>query len=307
MKNSKTWIGVIFCIVIGLVLLIPAWKDYRNLKTAPDISSLEVSDYKDGLMVRGHADMVFACYCAQYDDSDNEVFRWYLVPAKDDMTALYLGIKVNSKLYESYDMIYDSTWDYLEGQTDSLTKTISFQGRLKKVDGDVETYLDKFINTYGTEPEYFVRYYVELKTTKGSFGLMIAGIVFIAIGIIMIVLGIFTEKRGKLAETERQDAVAQTPWANGFSLVLDDKELDRMAGSHLPVAQTDYQTGNGYGNTNAGVVDEPAPSDYSSGKADEPVSSDLASAEEKPSPEGEPEDASEEEPRDSDNNDIFVL
>ena len=64
MKNSKTWVGVAFCIIIGLVLLIPALKDYRNLKTAPDVSDLKEEDYKEDLMVRGHADMVFATYCA---------------------------------------------------------------------------------------------------------------------------------------------------------------------------------------------------------------------------------------------------
>ena len=293
MKNSKTWIGIAFCIILGLVLLIPAWKDYRSLKTAPDVSTLKESDYEDGLMVRGHADMVFACYCGQYDDNNNEVFRWYLVPAQDDLTPLYLGIKVNSKLYESYDMIYDSTWDYLEHKTDALTKTISFQGRLKKVDGDVERYLDKFINDYETKPDYFVRYYVELKTTKASFGLMIAGGVFLLIGVIMIILGFVNDKKDKRMEAETEQFYASTPWAGGFSLVLDNQELDRMSASRQPVApgQPSYDVTNATpaAPVSADPVIEPAVQDV-------PASAETESESEAQKP-----------AQDSDNNDIFVL
>ena len=293
MKNSKTWIGIAFCIILGLVLLIPAWKDYRSLKTAPDVSTLKESDYEDGLMVRGHADMVFACYCGQYDDNNNEVFRWYLVPAQDALTPLYLGIKVNSKLYESYDMIYDSTWDYLEHKTDALTKTISFQGRLKKVDGDVERYLDKFINDYETKPDYFVRYYVELKTTKASFGLMIAGGVFLLIGVIMIILGFVNDKKDKRMEAETEQFYASTPWSGGFSLVLDNQELDRMSASRQPVAPRKPS----YDVTNATPA---AP--VSADPVMKPAVPDVPA-----SAETESEGETQKPAQDSDNNDIFVL
>lgn len=292
MKNSKTWIGVAFCIIIGLVLLIPALKDYRNLKTAPDVSDLKEEDYKEDLMVRGHADMVFATYCAQYDDNDNEVFRWYLVPATDNTTPFYLGIKVNSKLFDSYNLIYDATWDYLEGKTDSLTKTISFQGRLKQVDGEVEKYLDKFIQENQTKPEYFARYYVELKTTKASFGLMIAGAVFIFVGILMIFLGKFNEKRYMEAASERH-RIAQSPLANGFSLVLDERELERMSATNQVVSPVvpDYNVTNAtpVETVSADPVIEPAAPEEPVSAADE-----AAGEAEKPV-------------QDSDDNDIFVL
>ena len=190
-------------------------------------------------------------------------------------------------------MIYDSTWDYLEHKTDALTKTISFQGRLKKVDGDVERYLDKFINDYETKPDYFVRYYVELKTTKASFGLMIAGGVFLLIGVIMIILGFVNDKKDKRMEAETEQFYSSTPWAGGFSLVLDNQELDRMSASRQPVAPRKPS----YDVTNATPA---AP--VSADPVMKPAVPDVPA-----SAETESENETQKPAQDSDNNDIFVL
>jgi hypothetical protein len=230
MKNTRSWTGVVLFLLIALLLGIPSIKDYIQLKSAPDIYDLKESDYKEGKMVRGKADMVLDYYCYETNDG-NETYRWYLVPSEGDMTLKYVGIKVNAKLFNDYEAVYNSTWDYLDGITDSLTKSISFQGRLKKVDGEIEKNLNNYIREAGAtdQKDAFVPYYIELKTTKGSITSMIISAVCLGIAVVIFIIMFLKSKSDKKFEATAQQMRENQPWNNGVSLVIDDQELDRMA------------------------------------------------------------------------------
>lgn len=259
MKEGRAWIGVVLFLFIGVMFGIPSIKDYMQLKSAPDIYDVKESDYKDGKMVRGKADMVLDYYCYETNDG-NETYRWYLVPAQGDMTLKYIGIKVNAKLFNDYEAVYNSTWDYLDGITDSLSKEITFQGRLKKVDGEIEKNLNNYIREAGAsdQADAFVPYYIDLKTTKGSITNIIISAVCIGIAVILLVIAIIKAKSDKKFEASAQQMRESQPWNNGMSLVIDDQELDRIA----------YEGSVVNNNTQADSADAPADGDAPNNNSD---------------------------------------
>ena len=258
MKNGRAWVGIVFCFVVALMLGIPSFRDYRQLKTATKLSTLDVSDYKEGKMVRGTASIIFDCYVSEWND-DKETYRWYLIPInEEDIEYKYVGVKVHSKLFNDYDAVWESTLSYWNGDTDGLTKSITFQGRLKKVDGEVKTNLDKYItkNNWDDYKDYFLPYYIELKTTKMSITNMIVSAVFLGLGFLLLLIAVVKSKGDKKFEAAAEKNFAATPWNQGISLVIDDKELERIAftgdvydaeaakadASQAEAAQTDAET-----------------------------------------------------------------
>lgn len=258
MKNGKAWVGIVFCFVVALMLGIPSFRDYRQLKTATKLSTLDVSDYKEGKMVRGTAVYLLDPYVSELND-DKEVYRWYLVAV--DYPAIdtpFVGIKVNSKLFNDYDAVLESSYDLWTGESDSPTKSITFQGRLKKVDGEIEKSLNDYISLRGWEKykEDFLPYYIELKTTKMSITNMIVSAVFLGLGFLLLLIAVIKSKGDKKFEAAAEKNFAATPWNQGISLVIDDKELERIAftgdvydaeaakadASQTEAAQTDAET-----------------------------------------------------------------
>ncbi len=233
MKNTRSWTGVVLFLFIALLLGIPSIKDYIQLKSAPDIYDLKESDYKKGKMVCGKADMVMDYYCYETNDG-NETYRWYLVPCQGDMISKYIGIKVNAKLFNDYDAVFNSTKAFFEGTSESLKKAITFQGRLKKVDGDIEKSLNDYIDYIcedgaSDQKDAFVPYYIELKTTKGSIINIIISAVCLGIAVVIFIIMFLKSKSDKKFEATAQQMRENQPWNNGMSLVIDDQELDRMA------------------------------------------------------------------------------
>ncbi|MBO6065476.1 MAG: hypothetical protein J6P36_03550, partial [Lachnospiraceae bacterium] len=116
--------------------------------------------------------------------------------------------------------------------------------------------------------------------------------VFIFVGILMIFIGKFNEKRYREAAEERH-RIAQSPLANGFSLVLDERELERMSATKQVISPVvpNYNVTNAtpVKTVSADPVIEPETPEETVSAADE-----VADEAEKPV-------------QDSDDNDIFVL
>ncbi len=230
MKNAQKLIGVLFFLVLAVILGIPSTKDYLALKTAPDLKDIKQSDYKEGMMVKGETDTVWACYCSETNDG-KEVNRWYLVPSDDSFDYDLIGVKVNSKLFSDYEAVYNSYWNWADGKAESKTKSITYQGRIKKVDGEVAKHLKQSIKDWGLSSyeDRFLLYYIELKTTKLSITNMILSAVFLGIAIVFLILAVISGRRDKAFEKEREEINNNTPlWNNGISLVIDDQELERI-------------------------------------------------------------------------------
>ena len=239
MKNGKAWVGIGIFLLVGIMAGFMGIRDYFGLKNAKDISTVEEKDYKNGLMVRGKTKIVMDYYC--YETSDgNETYRWYLVPADNTVTGYdvkYIGVKVNKSMFSSYEAVLQSTGDYWEGKG-VLSKELSFQGRMQKVTGDIESNLKQYItelakqngHTYSEYEKYFSPYCRELKTTKGAItNIVIAAISFVLAGLILI-LSIVGDKREKNVKGQlygNQSAAVMNPWQKGF--VIDDRELEQIS------------------------------------------------------------------------------
>lgn len=231
-NRNKAVMGMIMFLILSVLLGIPAFKDVMALKNSPDVAELTEKDFEPRKMVHGKTRMVIDYYCYETRD-DKETFRWYLVPTTEDNTTKYIGIKVNAAMFPSYKAMYDSTWNFIEGKSEALTKEITYQGRLIKVEGEIKKNLEKFIKASGTNSEELmdamILYYVELKTTKSAMiQLIIAGI-FLALALILFFFGVMRAKKPSKQEAALMAQRAATPWGNGISLSLDDREIEQIS------------------------------------------------------------------------------
>lgn len=231
MKNSGSFVGIGIFLLAGILLLFTGVHDYNGLKKAKEASTLDASEIKKGLMVKGKADIVLDYYCYETKDG-NETYRWYLIPATNDMQLKYIGVKVNAGLFNSYEEVYKSTADFMEGKTDRLTKTISYQGKVTEVKGDVKKNLDVWAKKSGlteNQDDILLPYYIELKTTKGSFTSIIAGAVCLFLSGLIFILAKFRNKKDKQVEEDAFANIKVNPgWMNGY--VIDNDELNKATG-----------------------------------------------------------------------------
>lgn len=233
MKNRNAWVGVLLFAFIGVVMLFIGLKDYIGLKNAKDITKMNVEDIKPGVTLRGKTSIVLDYYC--YETSDgNETYRWYLVPAGDDLTLKYIGVKVNAKLFTSYDAVCQSTWDYMEQKSDRLTKSISYQGTVKAVKDEVKKNLQVWANKSGIKnpDDVLLPYCIELKTTKGSITSSIAGAVCLVISLLIFVFAVRGEKKDKQTEEAAFAQIKVNPgWTNGYK--IDNSDLNSLASGNI--------------------------------------------------------------------------
>lgn len=232
MRNKNAWTGVILFTLIGAIMLFMGLKDYIGLKNAKDITKMKVEDIKPGVSLRGKTGIVLDYYCYETNDG-NETYRWYLVPAGDDLTLKYIGVKVNAKLFPSYEAVCQSTWDYMEQKSDHLTKTISYQGTVSKAKDEVKKNLDEWARKSGikNQDEVLLPYVIELKTTKASITSSIVGAVCLLIAILIFVFAVRREKTDKKTEEAAFAQIKVNPWMTGYK--LDSNELDSLASGNV--------------------------------------------------------------------------
>lgn len=238
-NNSGAWVGIGIFLLVGIAMLFMGISDYTGLKKAKEASTLQASDIKDGLMIKGKADLVLDYYC--YETSDgNETYRWYLIPAINDMTLKYIGVKVNAKLFDSYEEVYKSTADYMEGKADRLTKTISYQGKVCKVKGDVEKNLGVWAKKNGVtenQDEILLPYYIELKTTKSSITSIVIGAVSLVLAGLIFILSKARAKKDKQTEENVFANMKVNPgWMNNY--VINNDELSATASGNAAAQET---------------------------------------------------------------------
>ncbi len=211
-NKVRTIVATIAVIVFGVVFIVLGFKDRQSLGNAKDIN--DVGSFISGTYVKGVTDEVIDWYCnetSEKNGSKTETYRWYYVWYGDDANSMepgkcgYIGVKVPAKEFDKYEKMKDSGLEY----------ELTYQGVLRKCDGDIAKYKNqfesdwqKFLNEEAagsgvTAPkiaDYCPDFYVELKTTKQANIMLVVGLVALGIGVALFLFGLATMKKNKLEE-----------------------------------------------------------------------------------------------------------
>jgi flagellar basal body-associated protein FliL len=113
----------------------------------------------------------------------------------DDGSLISVTVKGDSK-YDKMDAIEEQTYDYIDNGG-SLGKSVTYVGKISTVSGDLKTYYQEALNYLGAADSDVNIYYLDIDTTQTKGSILGVVALFLAIGILLIVLGIVTIRNAK--------------------------------------------------------------------------------------------------------------
>lgn len=204
-KNSFRFLtsGIGF-LIIGIVLLVMSVGDIiDNAKTPADYSTLQMEDFKAGMMVEGDLELNYGSYVEMTRENDSGsktvVGYYYLIDAGDDgFMALYTPMK---DLISKLDRQADRTLDILYGYSDTLPDTVHFKGKVTKMDSeDIGLFHDE-LESWGYSASEIedigLELYIKVTDTTSHPIILVFGIVITLLGLLFVFLFIRRKMMGR--------------------------------------------------------------------------------------------------------------
>lgn len=185
--------------VFGIVMIVISageMSDYS--KKGEDYSSLQLEDFKEGMMVEGDLQYNYGCYEKIQKGKDKDGFGfYYLIDAGDDgLMGLYTAV---DELVEQLDAQADAYKGSFLG--DNAIPTVHFKGKVTKMDSeDLRLYRQWLIE--GGIPEDFIDsqcldLYIKCIDTNSHPIILIIGIVCAVVGLVLLLLFIRRKMSGR--------------------------------------------------------------------------------------------------------------
>jgi hypothetical protein len=236
-KNNGIGGGVAF-IIVGVLLLLIAVCIFIGdsdfiFNGADDINTMiEELRLNPGEYTSVRIDADFGAY-AETQHTINGFIpagkeQHYMVWLDDgSMYGALISVTVKgSSEYDKMDAIEEQTYDYIDNGG-SLGKSVTYVGKISAVSGDLKTYYQEALDYIGAADSDVNIYYLDIDTTQTKGSIIRTVVLFLAIGILLIVLGIVTIRNAK-----KQKAAAAQINSAAFS--------QNMAGNNT---YTDYSAG----------------------------------------------------------------
>ena len=173
-------------LIIGIVLIVITGGEMADYaKKGVDYSTLQWSDFRDGMMVEGDLPVNYGSYeRIVNDDKDRSIGYYYLIDAGDDcFMGIYTPVK---KLISALDAQYDQ----LSGDSDITP--VHFKGKVTKMDSDDSKYIRKYLTSAGYTDEeadsLVIDLYIKCVDTDSHPIMLIIGIVAAVGGVVMLLL-----------------------------------------------------------------------------------------------------------------------
>ena len=199
--------GIIFAI-IGAVFAFQGLRDYSKLNgELLDLNTASKNDLEAGKYVEIDVDYAYYSFCENVETT-NYVFKrtteqYYLVTALES-DEYYIGLNIAESKKSELENLSDYTWS----QSGANPGTLHYTGKLCKSDSEIMGYMRDYIydmyesayNITLTSAEkasldsYMLPYYIKIMTKDDCRTSIIIGLVFFAIGILLIILGIIRHK-----------------------------------------------------------------------------------------------------------------
>ncbi len=211
-------IALIVLFVLGVILISGGIRDTAALsKDIPDMNEMLSSDFEKNMFVQGQVWYCEGNFAYEYEESDysndEDVLRqFYFIPleaewANDNYKYIVISAS-NQEQIDSLSRLEDQTYDYFYNGVpgDQIDwEEIYFIGQVKPLEEDTTDLLYAYMQKYGyletgSREEFdsmVVPYEIQYKTPSSVQGSLYAGIVIIAIPIIVgaIFIGVYMKKR----------------------------------------------------------------------------------------------------------------
>lgn len=205
MRNSFRLLSTgLVLVILGVILTVFVSGDMiDNAKKAVDHSTLQMEDFKEGMMVEGDLMWNYGSYETLTKEKDNGsssiVGYYYLIDAGEEgIMGLYTPKK---DLIKQLDAQYKA-WQYAETQADlDAIDTVHFKGKVEKMDSEDKKIFRQYLKkTYGFTDEEVDNYGVELviKVKDGMpVFLLPIGIVVVIVGLLLMFMFIRRKMMGR--------------------------------------------------------------------------------------------------------------
>lgn len=152
-------------------------------------------DYNDIVAVDTELDMIVDIFAEEEitEETDSgavlsrKYIYYYIVPVFTEDDVFYVGVKVDKEDSKPYDKVADSTWAYLNYETDTLDEKVAFTGRFSEMDEELYEYFeDWFVETEFFESEAEMKEHIlplvlePMSLGGGKVNLIVSIVMFIA-------------------------------------------------------------------------------------------------------------------------------
>ena len=186
-------------------------------KGVPSFNEMTEEQFEKAKFVEGDVEFALGAYAETYTTnygirtskkSDTLVYS-VVIPTSDENSAIYTSFSASSSFFDRMDKLSDSTFEYLNDETGTVSAPtpVHITGKVSKIDSEFYDYLVEYtvndIELFETEAEakaslspYIINYYEMGAPGRG----FIIGGVMAAIGILLGVIGIALKKKEKAAQ-----------------------------------------------------------------------------------------------------------
>lgn len=140
--------------VLFFILVFFATDFVKAIQGPKDIYSLTAEEIP-GAYVKGDIYAIIDVFAEYYDlnsdGSESSTKQFYTIPVGEEE---YAALEVNPKDFDLAEQIYNETYDYLSGNTDKLTTSMTITGTFNTMDEDILKFFNEMLDT----SDYFKDY-----------------------------------------------------------------------------------------------------------------------------------------------------
>lgn len=183
--------------IVALLIIAVNADDIKVLLTPKvDLYDLYADEIKAPMRVEADIDFIMDYYAYTTKDGTTTE-KEYFIPVGEEE---YMGIALRKSYLSDADNNMQATWDYMDGDTDSLEQleTIHVTGTILPLDGRERQYYEGYISDLGwteEEEEVFLPYvlkvgYIGESTSSQFVFLMVLAAICLILGIIWLIMGL---------------------------------------------------------------------------------------------------------------------
>ncbi len=153
-SRKSTRNRLIICLLITIISLLVVSGSLSKLISGPEKLDDLPLDRISAAYVNADINAILGNFAEYYEESDdgskNVTDNYYVIPVGDEE---FIGLQVSKEDFDSAELIFNQTMDYLIGNTDELTSIMNVTGSVNDMDSEVYDYYKEWFEEYGYTDE----------------------------------------------------------------------------------------------------------------------------------------------------------
>lgn len=191
-KIRFTIIGLTFLILGIMISVNGVGKSVDNARAPMDYEEVELSDYKEGMIIEGDVRLNYGCYETYTETDDNggtrDIGGWYLIDIGDNG---YTGLYVTDS---SHMAALSNQFELLKSGEYNSIEPFHFKGKVVKMDSEDQGFIRQYLSALFADEdtdELTPSLYIKMMDDSGTVtGVIIMGIVMILLGLVFLFLAV---------------------------------------------------------------------------------------------------------------------